>query len=287
MLPLYRTRGTEGNVCQACLPVVQQSRMGLDKELTGLGLSPKEAKVYLALLELGTASAQAIARRAGIVRPTTYVILETLARKGLASKATGPDAKKMLFAAEAPERLQAFLQQQKQKIEQQRQDLDRLLPELRSLLLRGEDKPRVRLFEGKEGLQVLQEEFISSGRGPVEGLVSLDDLYALFPEPEFHERIRAIRLKAGLATRQVCATSQPTPKVEEDRRYLRESRYISRERFPFRGSFYVNGPILSIVSLQSKIIGVLIEHQDISDAFRAIFHLAWEAAGRDPSQPPP
>lgn len=259
--------------------------MGIDRELTNLGLSSKEARVYVALLEVGTASAQAIARRAGVVRPTAYVILEALSKKGLASKATGPDAKKMLFVAEAPERLRTFLQQQKQQIDRQRQDLDRLLPELRSHYLRGEEKPRVRLFEGKEGLRALQEEFISAGPGPVVSVASADDLYTLFPEPEFHEHIRSVRLRAGLHARYVYTTAGTPSSLEEDQRYRRESRYMSPERLPIRGSIAVNGPVLSLVSFRNKIIGVLIEHQDVADAFRALFEIVWEGAEKHQKAP--
>ena len=45
--------------------------MTLDKELQKIGLSEKEAKVYLAALELGQASVQNIARKAEVNRATT------------------------------------------------------------------------------------------------------------------------------------------------------------------------------------------------------------------------
>lgn len=254
--------------------------MSLERDLLSLGLAPKEAAVYIALLELGTASVQAIARRANVVRPTTYVILETLAQKGLVSKATGPDAKKMLFRAEAPERLENYIEQQRRELERRQQDLHRIVPELRSAFARGEERPRVRLFEGKDGLRTLQQEFITAGRGPVVGVVSADDLYALFPQGEFHEEIRAIRIRAGIRSRQVYTTAGSRPSLEEDRDYLRENRYMPPEKLPLHGSLAANGPLLSIVSLRSRIIGVLIEHPDIADAFRALFEIVWEAAGK-------
>ena len=257
--------------------------MGLDRELTDLGLSSKEAKVYIALLELGTASAQAIARRAGIVRPTTYVILETLARKGLASKATGPDAKKTLFVAEAPERLESYIQQQQQQLELRRQEFSRLLPNLRSLHLRGEERPRVRLFEGKEGLQTLQREFIGTNAEEVVGVSSDDVMEELFPfrSEEFDREIRSVRVQAEVRSRHIYTSSRgPVHTREDDARALRESRYLPPEKFPIKSSFAVHGAFLSIVSFRLKIIGVLVEHPDIADSFRAIFESLWELAGR-------
>ncbi|MEK7863540.1 MAG: iron chelate uptake ABC transporter family permease subunit, partial [Chloroflexota bacterium] len=71
--------------------------------------------------------------------PTTYVILEALAKKGLVSKATGPDAKKMLFQAEPPERLERYIERQRQDIDQRERDLKRLIPELKSAYAFGEE----------------------------------------------------------------------------------------------------------------------------------------------------
>lgn len=254
--------------------------MTLERDLIQIGLAPKEAKVYVVLLELGTASVQAIAQRAGVVRPTAYVVLDHLARKGLISKATGPDAKKMLFMVEEPERLERYVVEQQQEVERRRKDLERLVPELRSAYARGEERPRVRLFEGKEGLRHLQEEFIAAGRGPVVGVGSVDDLYALFPALEYHERIRSLRLRVGVKTRHVYTRAAGPVPGEEDEKNLREGRYMPSDKLPIHGSFYVNGPVLSIVSLREKILGVLIEHSDIADSFRALFEVLWEAAGK-------
>ena len=52
------------------------------KELQDMGLSEKEAKIYLASLEIGRATADQLAKQAKIVRSTTYVQLESLMKKG-------------------------------------------------------------------------------------------------------------------------------------------------------------------------------------------------------------
>lgn len=257
--------------------------MSLSEQLHRLGLAPKEAAVYLSLLELGTASVQAIARRADVVRPTVYVILEHLVKKGLVSKATGPDAKKMLFRVEDPDRLERYVDQQLEELQHRRKDLLHIIPDLRSAFAVGEDRPRVRLFEGKDGLKQLQSEFVAAGSGPIIGMTSPDDLFALFPEPEFHEEIRAIRLRAGVVSRNIYVSARTRFSPEEDRKFLRESRYLSTAQLPIHGSYYVNGTVLSLVSHRSKIIGTLIEHQDIADSFRAVFEVLWAVAAPSPA----
>lgn len=53
-----------------------------EQQLKQLGFSDKEAKVYMASLELGPDTAQEIAKKAGVNRTTTYVIIEKLIKKG-------------------------------------------------------------------------------------------------------------------------------------------------------------------------------------------------------------
>lgn len=52
-------------------------------QLKHIGLSENEAKVYLAMLELGPSPMLEIAAKAGINRPTAYAQLEALKKGGL------------------------------------------------------------------------------------------------------------------------------------------------------------------------------------------------------------
>jgi len=53
--------------------------------LKRIGLNEKEAKVYLTLLEVNESLPSSISRQSGVKRPTTYVILGQLQKKGLVS----------------------------------------------------------------------------------------------------------------------------------------------------------------------------------------------------------
>ena len=46
--------------------------------LTSLDLSSRQAKVYLALLQLGNASAIELAKTTGFIHPTAYDVLDSL-----------------------------------------------------------------------------------------------------------------------------------------------------------------------------------------------------------------
>lgn len=110
--------------------------------LTQIGLKVKEAEVYLALLELETATAYQIAQRCDVKKPTVYVILEEMRTKGLVLKV--PHAKKALFAARD---IDEYLREQENKLKSVRQ----ILPKLHAL--GAKDKPGVYFFSGLRGLE--------------------------------------------------------------------------------------------------------------------------------------
>lgn len=75
--------------------------MEIINALKTLGLSDKEASIYLSLLEIGEASVVQIARQTKIKRPTIYLLLDSLREKELVLKI--PHAKKTIYIAKDPE----------------------------------------------------------------------------------------------------------------------------------------------------------------------------------------
>jgi sugar-specific transcriptional regulator TrmB len=74
----------------------------LEQDLASLvefGLTPLQARVYVALLRLGTVRASQISTDIGIVRPEVYRVLRELSVKGLTQKNLGPPA---TYSAIAP-----------------------------------------------------------------------------------------------------------------------------------------------------------------------------------------
>lgn len=115
--------------------------------LLKLGLSEKEAKVYLAALTLGSAPAAKIAQQAGVNRPVTYVILEKLAQMKLVTYYD--KGKIQTYTAESPERLSLILQEQEREIKRTYAELEEKLPELQSLFTQHEGV-RLRLYESSD-----------------------------------------------------------------------------------------------------------------------------------------
>src|SRR6185436_5706207 len=102
--------------------------MIFEAELKKLGLKDKEAAVYLSCLQLGPSPVQPIARKAKVVRATTYVVLESLMNRGLITKYK--EGKKTLFSAEPPRQLMRLLEKEREDIQEKQRELEHILPEL-------------------------------------------------------------------------------------------------------------------------------------------------------------
>ena len=126
----------------------------LAKNLEQIGLSPKEAQVYLALLSLESSTAYEIAQHCEVKKPTVYVILEDLRQKGLVLKV--PHAKKALFAARE---ISEYLAEQRGKLNA----VQSMLPRLMSL--GGSSKPKVYFFNGLRGFTEAMDYKLESMRG--------------------------------------------------------------------------------------------------------------------------
>ena len=112
--------------------------------LKKLGLTEKEAKIYLACLELGTGTVVKISRKAEITRGSTYDVLEEMLDKGYVSKLHKD--KHMVFSAVDPEIL---MKNYKDRL----RDFEMALPELKGLFNQYSSRPKVRYFEGLDGIK--------------------------------------------------------------------------------------------------------------------------------------
>jgi len=113
--------------------------MQTEEILIQLGLTKLEAKAYLALLSLGSATALPIARKAKIKRTSIYNFIDHLIDMGLVSKTTRNS--RTVFVAEPPERLESILEEKKEI-------LDKNLASFKSLFAESAEAPIFRYIRG-------------------------------------------------------------------------------------------------------------------------------------------
>lgn len=236
--------------------------------LLKLGLSDKEAKVYVAALKLGSAPAAKIAQTAELNRPTTYVILEKLAQMGLVT--IFDKGKVQYFTAEDPAQLFSMAEAEKRAIDERVQELKERLPEFQALFARA-DRPRVLLYESPESANDYFYNRLKEGEH-VYAFTDLDSLSAAGEDKAEPE----LRLRKRIPTR-VLYTRNAGPVVNATNKdELREAKFIAREVFPFR-SVISCAPESGVIFLSDKKTRttVVIENKQLSLSLKAIFDLLW------------
>ncbi len=133
--------------------------MELIKTLEGIGFRDVEAKVYLTTLELGEALASDIAKKSRLKRPSVYVILKDLIKRGYISSYSRRGITR--FVARDPKSVVGAALEKAQSA-------NAALPEFLSLL-KNEDitKPRIQYFEGLQGIIAVMEDTIVTGNKTV------------------------------------------------------------------------------------------------------------------------
>jgi len=253
---------------------MENENLDLKKSLEYIGFSEKEILVYLALLEIGKGTVTQISRKAGINRPTGYHILASLSSR-LLVKISGKEPKQE-YVAESPDQIEKFLQN---KIEEDQKKIDeakKIIPELKSIH-NVTDRPKVFFYEGKEGLQKVYEDTLTS-KEEILAYASVEDIEPTLPHyfPEYYKR----RAKKGIKIRAIFPESfDARERSKLDKEEIRESLIVPKDKFEFHPEINIYNNKVMIASWREK-LGIIIESSEIADAMKKIYELAWAEAKR-------
>lgn len=238
--------------------------MSLETTLKQFGLNDKQLAVYLATLQLGSASVQAIAKKADVKRPTAYLLLNELAAQGLV--ASIPKKGKQTYSAENPEKLLNILDQKKQAVRE-------VIPQLLSIYNTPSHQPQVLMYEGMEGIRQVYR-MIAQEATQADWLADLGYINTHWPEipkmflnlirqKKFKQREINLLNPAGLAL---------VRKHHSDRFVVRYT------TLPITIDFALFNDKVAIFSLKDNIYAVVIHDAKIVESFRTLYQLAWKTA---------
>jgi sugar-specific transcriptional regulator TrmB len=237
------------------------------EQLTNLGLNEKEAKVYLALLSINRATAYSVALKSGLKKPTTYVVLEDLVKKGFVLKT--PMEKKSLYIAKSPQECISIVQNRINEAKE-------ILPELLAIQKKDEGKTLVSYYEGIEGIKEVYndtlkysgKEFLAFGSEDVVKSLGYDWMNQFIKN----------RVKKNIFVRSILPTTQyfTDELLKKDPEELRSMKFVSQEESPFSIEIDIYGD--SKVSLISgkEAMGTIIESKEVYDTMKLIFELLWK-----------
>lgn len=228
-------------------------------KLQELGLSEKEASLYLTLLSLGSRSVQDIARSARLERSTTYLLLGSLANKGFVTM-TGTEPAQ--YAAQDPSELTRMANEAVVEAENVYAAVRKTAEKLAKVVAESSHAPRASYFDTSEGLLTLHNE--------VKRLSAREPGFALL-----HSERSLELMKGGVLDRIVLVTDNENEHAVAEK----EVRLVTKEQYPINSDLFLFPEKLILIS-EDEEFGVRIESKDFAEIMRQAFNLAWEEAGR-------
>lgn len=232
--------------------------------LEEIGLTKTEAKIYLTVLDLGSALAGTISQKSEIHRRSVYDALERLIEKGLVSFITKNNRK--WFNAVEPSRLLQIANERVHNISQ-------IIPELELKFGMAKEKQDAMFFKGKLGLKSVFDDQIKEKKtvyviGASEAAPDIVQFYFThYDKKRKANKINVKMIYPGNAKGSKMLKNVPLSEI----RFL-EEKYVS----PVGTNIY--GDKVAIVVWTEEPIAILIQNKTIAEAYKRHFNFMWERA---------
>ena len=252
----------------------------LKERLVDLGLSKKEAKIYMKLLELGSQPASVISRRIKLPRSTTQFILESLVEKHFAIRTAKNGVYN--YSAESPENLKYVFESSKNKflsqIDQKQKNLKKIIPDLISVVRGDVFQPKVLHYDGVDGIRALYEDTIKEKNA----IYAFENIANMTPEVlKFLRNDYVLRRVKKKNFAYVIAPVNKANKQlrNEDKNCLRKTKLIPKKDFPVEIEVNIYGRKVAFFSYKAdEMFGVIIESAAIANSMKAVFNVCWKVA---------
>lgn len=241
--------------------------MDIKNILEQFGLSKNQSAVYLAVLELGSATVIEIAKKARIKRTTCYDILLDLKDKGLVSETS--KAKRRLFVGEDPEEIQKQLKAKQQVFSE-------ILPQLKSIYNISGTKPKIRYYEGKDGLRKVYDDTLAYPNSTILAFNS-EDMPKILGMDWVTEYI-GNRVANNITEKEIIPKTEYLVKhfLAKDPQHKRISKLIDVKKYPFSIEIDIYGhQKVALMSVKEE-MGIIIEGKEIHNTMKHIFELLWD-----------
>lgn len=249
--------------------------------IKNLGLDENEARIYLALLELGPSLVTEISKKAGINRTTSYDVLERLCINGLATRSSGQGARKK-YSVLSPHHLITFLDNNQKKLSRRKDKAKKILPRL-EMLYKLTDKPTVKFFEGLEGIKSIHLESLQS-KEEILTCMDIDE----WDVPDLITWVKEYNKERARKKVYERILFLPTPVTKKYMAHYpatlkyTQYRWLPKDyNFPIFGgeiNIFENKVMIAILKRPHR-MGILITSEVLANILKAMFKMAWEAAG--------
>lgn len=249
----------------------------IEQVLENLGLTDKEVAIYLALLPVGSAPASVLGSRTGINRSTAQYICQQLAKKGIIKALEKNHT--YIYTPESPDKLIYLIDQEREKLDEKEDQTNRIIGQLKAMINPQATLPKVRYFEGVDGIIEMFEDALSEGK-TLYGAAKLDNAVDERILKYVQERYVPKRIELGFEAYMLFNDDEMTRNYQKkDEAMHRVSLLMPVKDFPFEASHHIYGDKVAYYSWnKNDLSGVIIQNTNIHKTAFSIFKSAWRYA---------
>lgn len=242
----------------------------LIKELSVIGLSTGETKVYSAILDTGISTINIIHQKTGFERRTIYDIINKLIEKGFITYTV--EKGRRTYQCAPPNKL-------KEKIDERKEELnkfEKIIPRINRIYTSSKPKIKSEVYRGKEGIKAIFED-----------MLSYKDIYFIgggwyivkelpFYWPHYNEK----RIKLGVKWYNLVRHELRKRKIPEEK--LMSVKFLPEE---FSGSpsvVFIYGNKVVNVLWSEEFFGFMIESKEIANNYKKYHKYLWDNIAKAP-----
>ncbi len=241
----------------------------LEKFLVEVGLSDKEAKVYMFLLTVDEPNVAEISKKTKINRTTIYPVIDSLTEKGLVEEITKNE--KTYIHALPPERIESYIEEQKIKLSEQSKIVKDMVPKFKAVARGLGERPIVEYYTGQEEILRSARNMFDGGEG---GL-----MYVIYPRDEVEksftpkelEPVKKKRIEKNVKIVSIYSYSKGeyTSDITMDRKR------IDPEKYPIKAEIGIYNESVRIHIFGKHAGTIFIKSADVAETLRSLFKLAF------------
>ncbi len=233
-----------------------------------IGLRETEAVIYLEALSLGPTTILTLAKHTQIKRTTIYSVVEELQKRGLMN--IEMRGFKKLYVVESPAGIERLLNQQREK-------LQRALPDLEALYNFTGDGSSLKYYEGLEAVKAVYEGLIRDIR-PHEDYLILSDLKRwLEQDPDYFLDFLRRRAKLNINIRMLAQDSAIAREHQRIQRTLNERIRILPKETQLTTNLVITPQRVVVHQIIPPIFAIVIENQSIIQMHKEQFEIMWRS----------
>ncbi len=243
--------------------------MEVKSALESAGLSGNEIKVYLALLDLGSALAGEITKKSEVNRTNVYDALNRLIERGLVSFVVKANRKH--FEAANPERIIKYLDEKELELRGKKEMVASILPELEKRRKLSKEPQEATIYSGRKGLKSVAEEVLKTKKemlafGAEGKFIKLFTHYA----EQWHRRRGKLKIPVKIIYNEKMRKS----KSKADFPLLQMRFNATVQDTP--STTWIFGDKIAVVVWSDQPVVTLIRSKEVAKSYRQFFEVIWK-----------